>query len=105
MNYPWAVPGAKVVCVDDRPVMIEGEYHNIFSRGKTYTIESVQVERLGQVNGRNPRNKVTLSLREVTRWGKAEGFGVCRFRPLITQADDVAKFAWMLTDTKERVDA
>ena len=33
------------------------------------------------------------------------GFHISRFRPLITQSDDVAKFTQLLNTTDERVDA
>lgn len=103
MNYPWAVPGAKVVCVKRGARW--PKYDMKFSqphKGKEYTIREIF----------EFRGRIGLRFEEIQNadfnfaHGPAEpAWGIEFFRPLITQADDVAKFAWMLTETKEKVDA
>jgi hypothetical protein len=89
----WARVGAKVVCVDDRPGdgtrWVEGEE---LVRHRLYTIAAV-LPHLAQVQ-----------LQEVERASISKrifgynGYGVDRFRPLITrsQSEDVAEFRKLL---------
>ena len=106
MDYPWAVPGAKVVCVDDRPVLIEGSYHRVLFAGREYQVKSIQVERAVPVGAwTGYRESLTLSLVEVERWGRLVGFGISRFRPLYDLKSDIAKFTHLLNTTDEVVEA
>lgn len=104
MNYPWAKPGAKVVCVDASTVpgkiWKNGDQP---SEGATCTILDVWVDNTGSLVLEFVEKRRSRKTEEA--FGYRVGYNVRRFRPLITQADDVAKFAWMLTDTKEKVDA
>lgn len=102
MEYPWAVPGAKVVCVDAEflnrlsPLVVE----NIYTVAKI--IEDDGTPSVGPYAG---ADLLVILDGVLNPYEDRGGFALARFRPLITQADDVAKFAWMLTDTKEKVDA
>ena len=97
MRYPWAVPGAKVVCVDDSigsagppPNGYEWMGKVEVKSGKTYTVQSVQINPL--------TNRPCISLVEVPSRGDLDfGYWVARFRPLHTQETDVALFANLLT--------
>jgi len=85
----WAKPGVKCVCVKKGPW--RGVRNEKVAPGPTYLeechIEAIQ-ERLWGVE---------LKLRGHEKW-----YLVDRFRPLITQADDVALFAHLLTGTPVR---
>lgn len=96
----WARPGVKVVCVDGAPHK-GGTYKVLPEEGAVYTIAAVRhwVWRNGQGLG--------VDLLEVDRVvnGVRIPFGVERFRPLVSQSDDVALFTHHLDTTKlpERV--
>lgn len=94
MRYPWAVPGAKVVCVDASPLSSPKGFKWTgvigVAEGKTYTIRSVRVS--------DKTGNVCVKLAECPdRSGKDRGYMVTRFRPLHTQETDVALFAHLLT--------
>jgi hypothetical protein len=104
MKYPWAVPGAKVVCVDASTVPGEiWKNGDCPVKGATYTISDVWVDNSGSLVLEFVEKQ--RSLKSEQAFGYRVGYNVRRFRPLITQADDVAKFAHLLTTTKEKVDA
>ena len=99
MRYPWAVPGAKVVCVDASNAPRGPNTHLINSwntnthpliKGETYTIGSVLTHPI--------THAVTVKLVGVFDRSKYDyGYYVGRFRPLHTQGTDVALFAHLLT--------
>lgn len=87
---PWAVKGAPVVCIDN-----EGA-PELELRGK-YTIDQAFVWWDGP----------SVQLVEVEPdWAYYIGFRFSRFRPAISQSQDLAKFHHLLTPTpEERLDA
>lgn len=114
MNYPWAVPGAKVTlrdvvnfgvrCSSGRLVGTShfGIHEPVF--GVIYTIRDVITARSGEVgillveiDNMHVSHKTT-SKREV-------GFAIEHFRPVIerTQEQDVAKFAHLLSQNSIHV--
>ena len=106
MNYAWAVPGAKVVLVEDRDFrvhLIDGSRHSaakfglkLPTLGRVYTIRDVVLNEDGigvllvEIDNGHP-SKRSASGRELS-------FRIDRFRPLIerTQEQDVALFAHLL---------
>lgn len=90
MEYPWAVPGAKVVCVDPSFDGIEPDV--LVNRG-IYTIKDVflSVGTAGRFAGLSPE----VVLYEVENpHSSGGGFAIERFRPLIvrSQEQDIALF-------------
>lgn len=95
MKYPWAVPGAKVVCVtggsfnDGLPPK-----YGFPVEGQHYTINRVFVDVFG-------RGHIMVSVDELPNVSPAlstdTGWRLSRFRPLRTVEDDVALFAHHLT--------
>lgn len=86
----WARVGVKVVCVDD-----SASHHgpcDLIS-GSIYVITEV-IQGITAV-GINVEGAVS----------KAQGFHLWRFRPLITESDDVALFAHHLTGVPVREEA
>jgi hypothetical protein len=74
----WAVPGARVVCVDDSPGCF-GEAAP-FAKGDILTIE-----------GLHPYNRSVELVECKYYWGgRSLPFLVDRFRPLVTLEDDIA---------------
>lgn len=101
MDYPWAVPGAKVVCIVTRPAWTSAARSGLGAPqiGNTYTVREVVI-----LNG-IPRLRFVEIVNPITEWKDhpepAEAmFSVKCFRPLITQSDDVAKFTHLLTPQK-----
>lgn len=99
----WAVPGAKVVCVDDdwsgrRPRL---------KRNSIYTITEVRYHVC--TNGKYAGNDdPVLVLRELYNDDSPSGgFNILRFRPLVTrsQEQDVAQFRKLLIGAPKGVDA
>lgn len=93
----WAKPGVKCVCVDGRPHRIGGRparYAALPSEGVIYTVQSVRPYRwsCGTVG-------IGIDLAEVRREvdGQPVPFGISRFRPLITQEQDVELFRHLLS--------
>lgn len=95
MRYPWAVPGAKVVCVD----MSNTDGRRWYcpappSEGEVYSIRST---------GPSLHKRDGLNLlieghpNPLLSTGKDIGFQAWRFRPIHTQESDVALFAHLLT--------
>jgi hypothetical protein len=78
----WARPGVKCVCVDDAP---RDSRQPMVVKGRQYEIESVHD-------------------RSCTLFGVDDGqfYWLDRFRPLVTQQDDVALFQHLLTGTPVR---
>lgn len=98
MGIPaWAVPGARVVCVDDAVraeyVWFDGE---AVISGAVYTITRALIDSDGDA---------ILHLAEVERhedsrrlWGKDVGYGIWRFRPVHTLESDMeAHFTALLS--------
>lgn len=85
----WAKPGVRCVCVDDGPCG-PGAYWEPGEEpivGVAYTIERVWTDLDGEV---------VMEFIELKRsahshmdWSEYVGYGAYRFRPLITQEDDV----------------
>lgn len=105
----WAVPGRKVVCIDDD----QQYWHNLLpgeiTKGSIYTIESVVMQAGGPLN---PEPVWCAILVGIVRKGGGSrgvghGFRLTRFRPLVesTEEQDVAIFAPLLhvNTTKETV--
>lgn len=102
----WARVGVKVVCVDDTVVIHCGKPEMMLRRGDIYTITGTYVETgISHVNG-VICDIATVSLLEAPRMGRMRGYAVSRFRPLISQADDVAMFTALVETMKptERLD-
>lgn len=83
----WARVGAKVVCVDDAGGPDKWTEGDGPARGCIYTIVRALVADDGLVD---------IHLAEIrrgplarARWGNDVGYSVHRFRPLITQQDDI----------------
>lgn len=80
----WAVKGAKVVCVDATP----NQFGVLLTKGDVYTVRGISVMDTYGENG--------LLLEEVSTggafsWnGEEVGFAFRRFRPAITQSDDIS---------------
>lgn len=95
----WARVGAKVVCVDGSPALEMSVYIPFLEKGEIYLVEGVLREKgvdrktglFGEVD--------TLKLAGVARRGTVQGFDTSRFRPLITEADDIAQFKSLLNPT------
>jgi hypothetical protein len=100
MTIPsWAKVGAKVVCVDDsvagsvlrivragfRPAALDVPLVS----GKTYTISAINVHPVFGSYCVRLSDLASRSHGSVTDWG----YDISRFRPLVTQQDDVALFA------------
>ena len=82
MDYPWAYPGAKIVCVDDGfDLSIAPDIRTPPRKGCRYTIRQAHI-------GRD--DIVFLELAEMP----GDHWDVEGFRPLIsrTQSDDIAMF-------------
>lgn len=87
MEYPWAAPGVKVVCIDAYiPPMIgsEHEHFDPLDKGGIYTIEEVMADEHG----------VWLGLIE----RPDDQYTADHFRPLIDH--DLAKFTHLLNTQK-----
>lgn len=93
MRYPWAVPGAKVVCIKEGlwNYYLEGEVHPF--KGQILTIREVTLGSDGDIYLRFKE----LSSPPVRRNDQEAEYAACRFRPLHTQETDVALFAHLLT--------
>ena len=97
----WARVGAKVVCVDNGPHQSStgwAEDDDIPSVGGVYTVSNVFTD---------PYRDVVFHLAELRRgymskreWGYDTGYGVWRFRPLVSQSDDIATHFAHLLDTR-----
>lgn len=86
----WARPGVKCVCVDDRPAVKSGVTTSYLVKGNTYVISSVQSETLRHYRTLQVGTIISVKLSGIdTR----TGYNLERFRPLITQSDDIALFA------------
>lgn len=93
----WCRVGAKVVCVDDRPHCAVAH----LSRGQVYTVREIAID---------PGRPSGLILREVRnpiwRDGQEYGYLITRFRPLVTEQDDLEahfnQFLKHTTDHRER---
>jgi hypothetical protein len=93
MTIPsWAVRGAKVVCVDDAehndwlsPGIMYFDGLDGLAKGQIYTVREVffdEIERAWSVR-----------LEEIVRGkfrGVEDGYNPCRFRPVVSQKDDLA---------------
>ena len=97
----WARIGQKIVCVDDAihfewripGLKSSGTLHGL-TAGVVYTVRSVGTSNLG-VTG--------LRLEEITRNfydGIESVFAFARFRPLVSQSDDIATHFAHLLDTR-----
>lgn len=101
----WAVPGAKVVCVDDSPPTSDkAHFHQKWLQaGNIYVIRAAYVGADGEVG---------VCLGEIVsvfrpELGREQGFYLRRFRPAVepkSEAEDVALFKHHL-DQKLPVDA
>ena len=93
----WAKLGAKVVCVDDRvhpaPSWVVWSTEAIpLVKGERYTLGEISVH-----NG-----FLLACINEVPLRGDDDfGYKLSRFRPLITQSDDIALFTHLLETTSE----
>lgn len=88
MSGAWARIGVKCVCVDAKSVARPGHFLNLVV-GKTYEIERVGIYPSWPAPG-----APCVWLKGEPNLGDQYGaFLLSRFRPLITQADDVALFA------------
>jgi hypothetical protein len=94
MDYPWAVPGAKVTPTEgewrgdarvDRPQM-----------GAVYTITEAVTD---------PTGEVCLLLDELVSsfGGEVYAYPAVAFRPLISQADDIAMFRRIASDAQNSI--
>lgn len=104
----WAVPGAKVVCIDARQAEERGikppagyKWRNLetcLAKGAVYTVREVWFNNLF--------GRWQVSLAEITREfepavGRDAGFSIDRFRPLVTSTReaDTAMFLSLLKST------
>lgn len=86
----WAAPGVKCVCVQG-PLAKVWPGTKTAQKGETYTIRDVYLNSDGRVGIRveEIRNPLVNNHGELVE----TGFFLSRFRPLVSQADDVALFA------------
>lgn len=87
----WAKVGAKCVCVD-AGVARSGD---ALIEGRVYTVSSF-------IGERDCEGNLGLLLKEATSDHPTGAYKLRRFRPLITQQDDVALFQHLLTGTPVR---
>lgn len=91
----WARVGVKCVCVDNTG-------HSVLSVGMVYTITGVGSFRGAVKEGKFKESMVAISLHGVLNYSSPAGFAIERFRPLITQEDDVAMFReWLVVNKVE----
>ena len=94
--------GQKIVCVDDNknknppPFGFRWTGKISISKGNVYTIKSIGVH---PVIGSTCVELIEVMKRSDTDYG----YNVCRFRPLISQSDDIAMFKALLAPTPELV--
>lgn len=91
----WARVGVKCVCVDntDHPELVNGEQ---------YTITAVSPHKNKRAGGKFKDTDLLVRVKEAQNWSFAWGFAIERFRPLITQEDDVAMFReWLVVKKVE----
>lgn len=87
----WAKPGAKCVCIDNTR-------HPQLNIGQTYTIVAVESDDPSVLQaGTYAGSKVLVELAEVKNWSAKPSYAVERFRPIITQQDDVERFRHLLS--------
>ena len=91
----WAKPGVKCVCIDDDTRGFK--YSAMPKSGEIYTIRAVEYYQWPSIGG-----GLGVHLDEVTR-SVPVPFGISRFRPLISQFDDIAMFKALLSPTPELV--
>lgn len=92
----WAEPGAKCVCVDASPCSWSGRPSGLIV-GEVYTVVAqLPMDRTGGIGVRINEVPSASELR-----GGKYGWAISRFRPLVTQSDDVAKFTHLLKPTKQ----
>lgn len=88
----WAKVGAKVVCVDQKPMPGWVLMHPPPKKGEVLTITGIQEDRLGRgvtlTIGGYPNHSVLD--------GHDLGWHIRRFRPVKTQEQDVAMFKSLL---------
>lgn len=93
----WAVPGRQVVCVDDalhddwyRPLphgrRWSGNLDGL-TAGVVYTVREIYPDPLP---GWGLAVEMLIRVNEITRPESDDGFAIERFRPLISQSDDIA---------------
>lgn len=102
---PWAVPGAKVVCVEPSPAASFYGWEKLPVVGEVYTIRDIVFP-----DGGTPCIRLDEISNAVSEYfyGPAEcSFKIARFRPLIskTQEQDVALFEPLLNSKSVEVDA
>lgn len=98
MEYPWAVPGQKVLCIDS--FQGTGRMRVLKARA-VYTISRVISHDPRMGDGPYGQSTILLLLKEVRNPYTqlfAGGFAIERFRPLITktQEEDVSVFRHLL---------
>lgn len=89
----WARVGAKVVCIEGGDP--ECAAHTMFGLDWPKTSEVVTVVRAFI----NPWNVPVLHLKEYPSPDERYGWDIARFRPLITQSDDISAHFAHLLDT------
>jgi len=100
----WARVGAKVVCVDPNPSWANVLWAATPAKDCIYTIreivdgDAILVEEIRNVDAAVHLNDGTYRRGEPC-------FGIWRFRPLITQQDDIATHFKALLDVPEQVGA
>jgi hypothetical protein len=101
----WAVRGAKVVCVNDRPLPGSIWWDDAPQKGAIYTVERARVLATGE-----PvlyLSEIARSPATILEHGGETGYGIFRFRPVHSIDDpraDVALFKHHL-DQHQPVDA
>jgi len=96
----WIKPGAKCVCIDDRPENPRWRGTTVVQAGQIYTVRTVEFTPNGKcaltfVEIINPKTFCDDGL--VHEWG----INASRFRPVVDQADDLALFSHHLNQSKE----
>lgn len=101
MKYPWLFVGAKVVCVDDRGVIVIGRPPCApLVKGAIYTVAGVFED---PDDGTGVR---LFEQRNMSRFGPEDiGFRASRFRPLIDTTRTVEALRKLTLNLPKRIDA
>lgn len=106
----WCFVGAKVVCVDDTHPHGYAWCEDAPTVGMTYTVSRVwrYPVSIDESDGEIVVELAEIGQRTVASavWKQDIGYGLYRFRPLVSQEDDVAMFQRPVTDMTivERLD-
>ena len=94
----WARVGAKVVCVNDAP--LPGTFWNADGpkRGSQYTIKRIFVGPRGFWSA--DFDELVRSASAKQKYGPDIGYRLDRFRPLVSQSDDLALFTHHLDSVR-----